>query len=342
MNNLNLKRIVLAREARGLNQTELAVKLGMTNANLCAIEQGTKKLTEQNLLKISEVTGFPISFFFQPGDIVAENLAFRKREHVTQKLMLPIAAQANIVRSHVQFLAKELGITPEHLPAVEVTDELTPAQIAKEVRRKWNLKFPVISSMVEMLEDHGIIVSSFPFITGRVDSRCMFTDDGQPIIFLNSQMLGDKQRFSLAFELAHLVMHTEFAVPLDRNISREANHFAAEFLMPEEEIRKDFKGEVSVAMLGELKRKWKVSMIALLYRADDLGFLTPNQKRYIINQFNKLQIRRREPIELDVPVEKPRLLRRWIAEYRDRNKLSTAQLAEALHLTTDEFIEVYS
>ena len=42
-------------------------------------------------------------------------------------------------------------------------------------------------------------------------------------------------------------------------------------------------------------------MIALLYRADDLGFVTANQKRYLLQQFNKLKIRRREPQELDVP-----------------------------------------
>jgi Zn-dependent peptidase ImmA (M78 family) len=137
-------------------------------------------------------------------------------------------------------------------------------------------------------------------------------------------------------------MHTFFPVALDRNINREANQFAAEFLMPEDEIRPDFERDVTVALLGELKRKWKVSMISLLYRADDLGYVSPNQKRYLIQQFNQLQIRRREPVELDVPIEKPKLLRRWIADFKDKNRFSTAKVAEALHLTTDEFIEVYS
>jgi Zn-dependent peptidase ImmA (M78 family)/transcriptional regulator with XRE-family HTH domain len=325
-----------------MNQSELAEQLGMTNGNMSKIERGDTALTDENLQKISTVTGFPESFFYQEGDIIAENLSFRKRETVAQKLITPITAKANIIRLHVQFLAEQLGLTTEHLPAIEVTDTNTSAQIAGEVRKRWGLKFPDISSVTELLEDHGIVISSFPFITERVDSRCMLTDYKQPVIFLNSQMLGDRQRFSLAFELGHLVMHTFFPVPLDRNINREANQFAAEFLMPEEEIRPDFERDVSVALLGELKRKWKVSMISLLYRADDLGYVSPNQKRYILQQFNQLQIRRREPVELDVPIEKPKLLRRWIADFKDKNKFSTAQVAEALHLTTDEFIEVYS
>ena len=332
----------MAREARGINQSELAARLGITAAYISRIERGDAGFTEQNLAKVSSITGFPKSFFFQEGDIVAENLSFRKRETVAQKLIAPITAKANIIRLQVQFLTDQLGIVNDPLPAYEVTETTSPAQIAKEVRKSWRLKFPVIGSMMQVLEDHGIPICSFPFITERVDSRCMLTDNKQPVIFMNSQMLGDKQRFSLAFELGHLVMHTFIPVPLDRSINHEANQFAAEFLMPEDDIKKDFKGDITVPLLGELKRKWKVSMISLLYRADDLGFVTPNQKRYILQQFNQLQIRRREPVELDAPVEKPQLLRRWITELKDKRKLTTAQTAELLHMNTDEFIELYS
>jgi transcriptional regulator with XRE-family HTH domain len=180
-----------------MNQSELAERLGMTNGNMSKIERGDTSLTDENLERISSVTGFPESFFYQEGDIIADNLSFRKRETVAQKLIAPITAKANIIRVHVQFLSEQLGITTEHLPAVEVTDTNTPAQIAREVRRRWRLKFAVISSVTELLEDHGIIISSFPFITERVDSRCLLTDNKQPVIFLNSQMLGDRQRFSL-------------------------------------------------------------------------------------------------------------------------------------------------
>ncbi len=332
----------MARESRGINQTELAAKLGMANANLSKIEKGDVSLSDETIAKLSEITSYPSSFFFQPGDILAENLSFRKRGTVAQKLITPITAKANIVRLHVQHLTDTLGVKPATVPALEVGGDTTPAHIANEVRKRWKLKGQLIENVTQLLEAHGIAIANFPFITERVDSRCMLTENKQPIIFLNSQMLGDKQRFSLAFELGHLVMHTFFTVPLDRNINHEANLFAAEFLMPEEEIRKDFAGDVTVALLGELKRKWKVSMISLLYRADDLGFVTPNQKRYILQQFNQLQIRRREPVELDVPMERPELLRHWVAEYKSTKKLTTAQVAEALHLSTQEFVELYS
>ncbi|HWJ91128.1 MAG TPA: ImmA/IrrE family metallo-endopeptidase, partial [Flavisolibacter sp.] len=178
--------------------------------------------------------------------------------------------------------------------------------------------------------------------TERVDSRSLFTDGHHPVIFLNSRLLGDRQRFSLAYELGQLVMHSAGFVPLERDIGREANHFAAEFLMPRETIMKDFENGVTLPLLGELKKKWKVSMIALLYRADDLGCITPNQKRYLLQQFNQLQIRRREPIELDITVELPALMKKWIAEYRLKTGLGLPEMAALLCLNIDEFLDLYA
>ena len=83
-------------------------------------------------------------------------------------------------------------------------------------------------------------------------------------------------------------------------------------------------------------------MIALLYRADHLGLITPNQKRYLIQQFNQLKLRRREPMELDVPKEQPKLIKRWIAKYRIKTKLGTVEMASLFFLNIDEFMELYS
>ena len=83
-------------------------------------------------------------------------------------------------------------------------------------------------------------------------------------------------------------------------------------------------------------------MIALLYRADHLGLITPNQKRYLIQQFNQLQLRRREPMELDIPKEQPKLIKRWIAKYRTKTKLGTVEMASLFFLNIDEFMERYS
>ena len=339
---VNTSMIILAREARGIAQHELAERIKMSATNLSKIERGDIGISEEMLASIADETSFPVHFFMQQGTIIPENLTYRRRHSVAQKLITPINAQANIIRSHIQFLTRTLNVNVPDIPSMLVTETSNPARIARRLRQKWNIDAPVIGNLTRTMEQQGIAVVSFPFGTERVDSRTMLTDDKYPVIFLNSQLLGDRQRFSLAYELGQLVMHTFSPVPLERDISKEANAFAAEFLMPAKEISKDLSGTITVPLLAELKKKWKVSMIALLYRADDLGFITPNQKRYLLQQFNSLNIRRREPVELDLPLEQPRLVKRWIAEYRSRTKLGTLDMAAVLCLQVDEFMEIYS
>jgi len=339
--NVNPNMIVLAREARGLTQAELAELIGMSPTNLSKIERSDIGINDELLETIAEKTDYPVHFFRQSGEIMPENLNYRKREVVSQKLITPIHAKVNIIRKHLHFLTMALDIAAPNIPVMEVTEKQSPQKIATKLRQLWKIETPVIEDLTRVIEDNGIVINSFSFGTDRVDSRSILTDDKFPIIFFNSSLLGDRQRFSLAYELGQLIMHTFNIVPIDRDVSHEANAFAAEFLMPAKDIKEDFKSGISIPLLGELKRKWKVSMIALLYRADDLGLITPNQKRYLVQQFNQLKIRRREPMELDIPKEQPKLMKRWIAEYRTKTKLGVVEMAALLFLKVDEFMELY-
>lgn len=338
---INRSMIVLARESRGMNQLELANRIGMSQQNLGKIENGDIGIKEGVLEQIANVTSYPPSFFTLDYEIYPEHLVYRKRDKVSIGLLTPINAKVNIIRFHVENLMKKLNVHNAELPLFEVSEKDTPQIIAQKVREEWEITSPVISNIVKLLEDNCIAIACFDFGTERVDSRCIMTSAKQPVIIFNKTLLGDRQRFSLAYQLGHLLMHTASQVNWERDIAHEANLFAAEFLMPENEIRKDFENGVTLPLLAHLKTKWKASMISLLYRADDLGFLTPNQKRYLIQQFNEQKLRRREPIELDIEVENPALIRRWISEVKAKQKLDTNGMASLLHLNTDEFIEIY-
>jgi Zn-dependent peptidase ImmA (M78 family)/transcriptional regulator with XRE-family HTH domain len=339
--NINTNMIILAREARGLSQADLAEMIGMSATNLSKIERCDIGIQDEVIEAISEKTNFPIQFFRQEGDIVPENLNYRKRTIVAQKLITPIHAQVNIMRKHIHFLTMALHVAKPIVPILEVTETQTPQDIANKLRQLWKVETPIIADLTKLIESTGIVISSFPFGTDRVDSRSILTDDKFPIIFFNKSLLADRQRFTLAYELGQLIMHSNSIVPMHRDVSKEANAFAAAFLMPAKEIMKDFKDGITIPLLGELKRKWKVSMIALLYRADDLGLVTANQKRYILQQFNQLQIRKREPMELDAATEVPKLTKQWVAEYRQKTKLGTVEMAAIFCMYVDEFLDWY-
>ncbi len=338
---INPQMILLAREARGMSQSDLAERLNSYKASVSRLEHGDGPVDENTLIALAEATHYPPQFFMQKGEILPVNLSYRKRKQVPAKLLTPIEAQMNIIRNHVQLIINGIGSADTTLPIFEVTEKTTPEQIANLVRKSWRVPAGPIENLSRLMEDKGILISSFDFATDRVDSRSMLTDNNQPIIFLNRNLLGDRQRFSLAFELGHLIMHTYCTVAHDRDINHEANLFAAEFLMPAKDILPDYKDGITLSLLGELKRKWKVSMISLLYRADDLGLLTPNQKRYLVQQFNDQKIRRREPPQLDVPKENPQRIRQLITELMQKARLNIFQLCTLLAIEHDDYIAYY-
>jgi Zn-dependent peptidase ImmA (M78 family)/DNA-binding XRE family transcriptional regulator len=342
-NKINTGMLVLARESRGYSQKEMADLIDISAAKLSRVESGEQNISEEQFTKLITHLGYPRSFYYQQNDaIISSHLSFRQRQKVPQKLLSPVEALINVYRLNVEALFKGLQKTLPAIPNLDITELGSAQEAAKKLRKSWKIPAGVIDNMTELLESHQIPVLSFDFKTERVDSRLILTKENYPLIFLNKSLLGDRLRFSLAYELGHLIIHAYSNPSFERNTNHEANIFAAEFLMPEKDIRPDFKDGVTVAKLAELKRKWKVSMHALLFRAEDLGFITYNQKTYILTQFNQLQIRRREPAELDIPIEKPVLIRDLFVKYRKVQRMTIKQLAEYLHLQEEEFLRMYA
>jgi Zn-dependent peptidase ImmA (M78 family) len=154
------------------------------------------------------------------------------------------------------------------------------------------------------------------------------------LFFVNESVPKDRYRLSLAHELGHMVMHT-YPTP---DIEAQAFQFAAEFLLPEREVKMDLH-QVDLPKLVNLKRYWRVSMAALLKRAEELGMVTPNRARYLWTQMGKAGYTKREPIELDITGEQPRLLREIVEAHQKELGYSIEDLRVLLPLNDDELSE---
>lgn len=338
MKMVNPHMIVLARESRGMTQQDLADRIDSYKVNISRLERGQAELSDSLLERLSDVTGYPVQFFYQPGEPLPLYMAYRKRQHVPAAVLNPIEAQVNVVRLNIELLTTLRRMTPPELPLYDSHD---PVKSAMLLRKEWCLPEGPVYNLMSLLESKGILVQELDFNTARVDSRSLTTENGFSLIILNTALTGDRQRFSLAYELAHLVLHRGLVPAPEHNISREANVFAAAFLMPEENIRSDFEPGITLPLLATMKKKWKVSMISLLYRADDLGLVTANQKRYLLQQFNQQDIRRHEPVELDVEPEKPELLYQLTEDYRCQRGLGVTEMAALMSLDISEYIGLY-
>lgn len=89
-----------------------------------------------------------------------------------------------------------------------------------------------------------------------------------------------RKNFTIAHELGHYVLHSRLGqeqIIAQRNgnndlAEREANSFAAAFLMPETEVRKSFNSETP-GIIGNLAEKFNVSITAMEWRCRNLKLI---------------------------------------------------------------------
>lgn len=338
---INPKMITLAREARGYSQADLADLSGVSRSMISKFEQDSLVMSDELASKLTNTLKFQDSLFYADTDILPPAL-YRRRDTVPAKTLMQIDANINLYQLNIARLLNAIKKDAALIPVIPISESGSAEASADRLRKLWKLNKGAIENLTDVLESHGIITVSMDFGTERVDSRSILIEDKFPVIFYNKKLLGDRLRFTLAYELGHIVMHTRTVLNTLTDLSKETNSFAAEFLMPKNEIIKDLGENVDLELLARLKGKWKASMHAILYRAVDLQVITENQKRYLINEFNKLKIRRREPKELDLAIERGRLLRDLITNYRTKQKMNMKQIAEFFHLFEDEFLERYN
>ena len=127
-------------------------------------------------------------------------------------------------------------------------------------------------------------------------------------------------------------MHKQLPMRSVREIEKEAFAFAAEFLMPADAMRGELVPPITLTSVARLKPKWGVSMQALIHRAKDLDIVSDRQYRYLFQQLTARGWRYSEPANLDVPIEKPRLITK-LAEvaYGTPNPLRATCLRDSHH-----------
>src|SRR5690606_15567960 len=258
LDRINPHLLVLARESRGISQSELASQVGISQGKLSKAEKGEQGLPDEVLETIAGVLSYPVSFFFQktPSAPVS-HYYYRKRVTIPQKVMMQIEAVVKIFRQNIDSLTEAVDLPEFRLQAIDPEDN-SPEEIARKTRYLLGLEKGPVPSLVNVLENNGIMIVKTDLFNEKIDGLSTISDKGLHIIFLNERMPNDRQRFSLAHELGHILMH--FDIPkISENVEDEANRFASEFLKPKDEIINSLR-HLDFPKLGELKRYWRVAM----------------------------------------------------------------------------------
>lgn len=339
--------LVLARDSRGWTQSELAEQMSHVEGNrisqgyVSRAEAGRIPVRAERVLLFAAALRFTPEMLCQAADTAGVGIGLihhRKRASLGAPALRRIHATLTLTRLQVEAVTQAADLRHSHrLRPIEVNDFDTPADAAETVREEWNVAAGPIDNLVAVLEDAGTLVVVRDLGTTELDAVSQWPPGRAPLVLLNSTTPGDRSRFSLAHELGHLIMHHEPGEA--RTQEAQADRFAAEFLMPHEEILSDLKPGIDIARLMDLKARWGVSMAALIRRAVDLGVITEWQYRTLIVELSALGYRTNEPIA--IRRETPRHIAQAVTRLAGQHHLSATETAHLAGLGREEFHEIY-
>lgn len=301
----------LARNYFGLNQKEFAEKLGISQALVSNLEKSLKPLTDDIVEKLKDEFGE--NFFSQRISSPLLKVHYRASASVAKKYTDLFESRLLIMSNNIEELLEHVEIPENLVPQKDLEDfQLDAEYLANEVREYFGLGRKPIEDLIFLLEKNGVIIYFFDydFISeqNKYFDGVSFYIKGVPVILINNKIQNARKIFTIAHELGHLIMHNhnDFFISKERDIEKEANSFASEFLAPKGALRGEFT-KLTLEKLFDLKAYWKVSIGALLYKAKDISLSPDQYKRWVMSL---APYRKHEPNDFEIG--KPVLLKKML------------------------------
>ena len=343
------QRLKLARTAAGLSLRGLAHAIGnrVTAQAIGKYEHDESIPGSSVLIALADALGVSVDYLVGDQEIALEAIDFRKKASASKRDEAQVKAW--VLRMLEGYLEVEelLRLSsvewdkPRDAPYPVVNDLGEADRGARALRDHWGLGIEAIPDLVEILEGRGVkvlsvaLADSIDGLTARVRRARGST---LPVIVVNCMHWGERQRFTIAHELGHMVLTV-----VGRKVDGEkaAHRFASAFLMPAEALWSEVgKHRTSVGWdeLFELKRLFGVSVQALTYRCKDLGIFSQALFRRLFDEF-KQRGWREPPYEEPFVIregEKPRRFKRLCLRAVAEGAISEPKAAELLGISVRE------
>lgn len=175
--------------------------------------------------------------------------------------------------------------TPPARVAGDIAERL---DFGVEERQKLSGNEKVRRGLIDRIENIGVLVMVNGVVGADTHRKLdpaefrgfALSDPLAPLIFVNGADAKAAQLFTLVHELAHIWLGrsalSEAAMDSREGRTEEqwCNSVAAEVLLPLNDLRSDYGGQVTVEELERLAKRYKVSTLVVLKRIFDAGFLT--------------------------------------------------------------------
>ncbi len=350
------QRLKEALQFRGMRMTELAKQSDISKQSLSLYANGENIPPYENVVKIANALEFPFDFFMTEDlcSTTTNNTYFRSQASASKLTQNAQELKLEYVAKLYEVLLNYVDFPERNLPPVffRGSDNLLDADsdnvleqiefIANTARKHWMIGMGPIDNMQYLLESNGIIVTGFRNVNERIDAFSQRVNiQNRGTVFIVALAIGEKPdvrlRFDMAHELGHILMHNwdDSNDSLSKDefnaLEKQANMFASAFLLPRETFGKEVAPyATNVEFYRSLRKKWGVSMQAMMYRARQLKLITANQFQYMMRTVSAKGWRLREPGDSPGQLNST-IFQGAIDLLLDGNYLNVKQLMQSFH-----------
>ena len=344
------QRIRISRRAEGLSLRDLQAKIDnrVTAQAISKYERGESIPSSGVLIALASALGVSVAYLVSDSEISLEAVDFRRKRLTSKREEAQVEAKVLDLLERYLTVEEILGLPtvardmPRDAPWPVLNDAAEAEHAALSLRGHWGLGLDPIPSLVELLEDRGIKVLSMPLANiDGLTAGVRREDRGvASVIVINRQDWGERQRFTVAHELGHMVL--DVAPKIDDE--KAAHRFAGAFLMPAETLRAEIgkhRRSIGWSELFDLKGIFGVSVQALTYRCKDLGIFGNSLFRQLFNEFNRRGWRSppyREPGAMNG--EEPKRFERLCFRALAEDAISESKAAELLGHSVHELLRL--
>lgn len=337
----NGDRLKKARIYRGLTVADLAERVGCQRQTLSMYEISKSQPTDKTtVIRLAQALDFPIKYFYEPSSAIASGTVYFRSLLTTNKKYRSEQIVKMDYLSQIYSLLQDYVSFPEFVH-LDLPGNISPEQAAYALRDAWGLGRGPLDNLVSIVEQHGILVTSISTNTNDVDAFSQFMQTGDVPTFIiaysNNKTSAVRIHFDIAHELGHICLH-EWSEDIEdvskeefKRKEREANDFAAAFLLPEETFRRDAeRGPQTITYYKQLKKKWKVSIAAMIRRSEKLGIITTDDYQNLIRIMQRRGLRKEEPLDDTLITASPALLKTSVIMLLQENVFTPAEFMEEL------------
>jgi Zn-dependent peptidase ImmA (M78 family) len=318
----NPERLVLARNARRINQEELATRIDYSASTVSRWESGSNSPSAEALIKLSQELKLPERWFGLK--LLEDNSVYQFRSLKRTDVSARDKAKARLTIFHeithaieqwVDYPALNIVDSPNHIEVVNMTDEKIEL-LAEKQRQLWKLGNRPIKNLTRLLESSGVMITKDWLSSKDMDGVSTWIKDRPYILVAEDKGNYFRNRFDNAHEFGHIVLHKNLTHEECKNIGhneieRQANYFASCLLMPSESLSLSYRNITLENLLIE-KRHWRSSVAALIMRNHSLGLIDDDHKTRLFRNYSYRKWRHGEPYDADYQPESPELMHNTI------------------------------